>query len=133
MLLIIFDARKIALYSDEKIAELLDNSQIVRNRLKINSTITNAKAFLKIQQRYGSFDQFIWQFVNHQTKHNNWKTHDEIPSSTVESVAMSKSLQQLGFKFIGKTICYAFMQATGMVNDHTVNCQRYQHLKSQFS
>jgi DNA-3-methyladenine glycosylase I len=126
-----FCAEKIVLYKANKITELLANPNIIRNRLKINSAISNAKAFLQIQQQFGSFDHYIWQFIGHQTRHNHWKSQGELPANTAESDAMSKSLKQFGFKFVGSTICYAFMQATGMVNDHTTDCDRYQQLIQQ--
>jgi DNA-3-methyladenine glycosylase I len=120
-----FDVRLIAEYGEKKVAELLLNPGIVRNRLKILATIQNAKAFLAIQQEFGSFDRYIWQFVGGTQKKNAWKTLKEIPAKTLESDAMSKDLVKRGFKFVGPTICYAFMQATGMVNDHTTDCFRY--------
>ncbi len=120
-----FDAKKIARYSDKKIAALLLNPEIVRNRLKILSSVTNAKAFLDIQKEFGSFDKYIWQFVVGKTILNKWKSISDIPANTPESDAMSKDLKKRGFKFVGTTICYAFMQATGMVNDHVVDCFRY--------
>ncbi len=120
-----FDPEKIARYGEDKIAELLQNKGIIRNRLKIRATVTNAQAFLKIRKEYGSFDAFIWQFTGGRPKVNHWKTSDEVPVSTPESDAMSKALKARGFKFVGTTICYAFMQAAGMVNDHLVRCFRY--------
>ena len=120
-----FDATKIAQYDERKVEELLLNDGIIRNRLKIVATIQNAKAFLAIQQEFGSFDAYIWQFVGGKPKKNAWKALKEVPSQTVESDAMSKDLIKRGFKFVGSTICYAFMQTTGMVNDHTVDCFRY--------
>ncbi len=120
-----FDAKKIAKYTQEKIDELLQNSGIVRNKLKINATITNAKLFLEIQKEYGSFSKYIWGFVNHKPIQNCFKTTSEVPAKTKISDIMSKELKKKGFKFIGSTICYAFMQATGMVNDHTTDCFRY--------
>lgn len=127
-----FDANKIAYYSDAKLTNLLNNSEIVRNRLKIKSAITNARAFIKVQQNFGSFDQYIWQFVDYKPQHNKWKTHEQIPARTDQSIAMSKSLKQQGFSFVGEIICYAFMQATGMINDHTTDCYRYQQIKNQY-
>ncbi|NOQ36242.1 MAG: DNA-3-methyladenine glycosylase I [Methylococcaceae bacterium] len=124
-----FNIEKIAAYNDEKIAELLLNPQIIRNRLKVNATIVNAQAFLKIQQQYGSFDAYIWSFVDGKTIHNHYQSLAEVPASTDISKAMSKDLKKKGFKFVGETICYAYMQAMGMVNDHTVGCFRYQPLK----
>ncbi len=120
-----FDAQKIALYDENKVQELLQNTGIIRNKLKIRATITNARLFLDIQKEYGSFDTYIWQFVGGKTLVNKWKSMDEIPVSTKESDAMSKDLKKYGFKFVGTTICYAFMQAAGMVNDHTTACFRY--------
>ncbi len=126
-----FDARKISKYSENTVSRLLTNSEIIRNRLKINATITNARAFLQVQKEYGSFDRYIWQFVNGKPVQNSWRKMTDIPSSTPESDAMSKDLQKRGFKFIGPTICYAFMQAVGMVNDHVVDCFRYKELKNK--
>ena len=120
-----FDVKKIAAYSDEDIARLLANPEIVRNRLKVNAAITNARAFLQVQKEYGSFDKYIWQFVGGKPVRNSWKKMSDIPASTPESDAMSKDLRERGFKFVGTTICYAFMQAVGMVNDHVVECFRY--------
>lgn len=126
-----FDARKISRYSESKVSRLLTNSEIIRNRLKINATITNAKAFLKVQKEFESFDNYIWQFVNGRPVQNRWKRITDIPSSTPESDAVSKDLIKRGFKFVGTTICYAFMQAVGMVNDHVVDCFRYKELKNE--
>ena len=123
-----FDASKIAEYDRRKLQELLSNKGIVRNRLKIEATIQNAKAFLALQREFGSFDAYIWQFVGGKPKKNAWKTGGEIPSRTAESNAMSRDLTKRGFKFVGPTICYAFMQAIGMVNDHTVDCFRYHEI-----
>ncbi|HWD93621.1 MAG TPA: DNA-3-methyladenine glycosylase I [Verrucomicrobiae bacterium] len=116
-----FDARKIARYDARKIQELLADPGIVRNRLKINATVQNAKAFLAVQKEFGSFDKYIWQFVSGKTIQNSWKP-GQIPTKTKESDAMSKDLLKRGFKFVGSTICYAFMQAVGLVNDHMVDC-----------
>jgi len=124
-----FDARMIAEYDEQKIEELLSNKGIVRNKLKIKSTIQNAKSFLAIQKEFGSFDAYIWQFVGGKPKKNAWKTLKEIPSTTVESETMSKDLIKREFKFVGSTICYAFMQAAGMVNDHVIDCFRYNEIK----
>lgn len=121
-----FDARAIVQFDDQKIAQLLINPGIIRNRLKIAATIQNARAFLTIQQEQGSFSTFLWQFVQGQPKRNAWTTLNEVPARTPESDAMSKILASRGFKFVGSTICYAFMQAAGMVNDHLVDCFRYQ-------
>lgn len=120
-----FDASKISRYDEKKIAELLANTGIVRNRLKIQAAVQNARAFLKIRETFGSFDTYIWQFVEGNPIQNRWKHIKEIPAKTAESEAMSKDLKKRGFKFVGSTICYAFMQAVGMVNDHTVDCFRY--------
>lgn len=121
-----FDPARIASYDEARVQELLANAGIVRNQLKIRSAITNAKAFLDIQQEAGSFDRFIWQFVGGEPTVNAWKSMKNVPASTPQSDAMSKELKRRGFKFVGTTICYAFMQATGMVNDHTTDCFRYQ-------
>ena len=123
-----FDPVKVARFSDSKVEKLLQNPGIVRNRLKVNSTVANAKAFLKIQKEYGSFDQYIWQFVDGQPLINRWRTLAEVPAQTEQSQQMSKDLKKRGFNFVGPTICYAFMQATGMVNDHTTDCFRYRQL-----
>ena len=120
-----FNGEKIAKYDQGKIEQLLQNEGIVRNKLKIAATIRNAGAFLKVQKEFGSFDRYIWQFTNGKPKINGWKSISEIPAKTKESDAMSKDLLKRGFKFVGSTICYAFMQAVGMVNDHTVDCFRY--------
>ena len=120
-----FDARKIATYGQKKVAELLANPGIVRNKLKVAATIQNAKSFLEVQREFGSFDAYIWRFVDGLPMKNAWRALKEIPAETAESKAMSKDLLKRGFKFVGPTICYAFMQATGMVNDHTVDCFRY--------
>jgi DNA-3-methyladenine glycosylase I len=117
-----FNATKIVKYDAEKVAELMQNAGIIRNRLKIEGTITNARLFLEIQAEYGSFSEYIWSFVGGQTIVNHWVSLREVPASTDISDAMSKTLKKRGFKFIGTTICYAFMQATGMVNDHVVDC-----------
>ncbi|MFC1524126.1 DNA-3-methyladenine glycosylase I [Thermodesulfobacteriota bacterium] len=126
-----FSARKMAGYTEYKIAELLADPSIVRNRLKVNAAVTNAVAFLNIQEEFGSFAEYIWSFVNGDPINNSWKTMADIPASTPESDAMSKDLKKRGFKFVGTTICYAFMQAVGMVNDHTVDCFRYLEIRSQ--
>ena len=125
-----FNAEIIARYDEDKILQLLNNPGIVRNKLKINAAISNAKAFLKIQQQYGSFDRYIWQFVNGKSIQNQWVQSSQIPVSSDVSEHMSKSLKQQGFKFVGATICYAYMQAVGMVNDHTVDCFRYQQIEA---
>ena len=123
-----FDVREIAKYDENKIQELLNDKGIIRNKLKIRSSVTNAQLFLKVQQEFGSFDKYIWQFVNHKTIVNKWIRMEDVPISTPESDAMSKDLKKRGFKFVGTTICYAFMQAAGMVNDHIVGCFRYKEL-----
>ncbi len=126
-----FDVNLIANYDEEKINCLLSNSEIVRNKLKVNAAVVNAKTFLKIQQEYGCFDQYIWQFVEGKTIQNEWNHMNEIPTSTVQSQQMSKRLKKDGFKFVGETICYAFMQAVGMVNDHTTDCFRYEQIEER--
>ncbi len=120
-----FDAQVIAKYDQRKIEQLLANPGIIRNRLKVNAAIQNAKAFLAIQNEFGSFDAYVWRFVGGKPKVNSWRSLREIPAKTAESDALSKDLSQRSFKFVGSTICYAFMQAVGMVNDHTVDCFRY--------
>ena len=124
-----FDAMRIAAYDANKIKSLLQNAGIVRNRLKVEATVVNAQKFLEVQNEFGSFTEFIWQFVANQTKQNTWCSHAEVPASTPEANAMSKELKRRGFKFVGPTICYAYMQATGMVNDHTTDCFRHQELQ----
>lgn len=126
-----FDASKMAYYDEDKFQELLINPAIVRNRQKIQAAIQNARVFLQLQERYGSFDAFIWQFVNNEPVQNAWKTLLEIPAKTEVSDAMSKELKRLGFAFVGSTICYAFMQAVGMVNDHTVDCFRWAEVRTR--
>ena len=120
-----FDARKVARYDARKVRKLLADAGIVRNRLKIAAAIQNAKAFLAVQKEFGSFDAYIWRFVGGRPIRNAWKRLERIPARTPESDAMSKDLLGRGFKFVGPTICYAFMQAVGMVNDHLVDCFRY--------
>ncbi|MFA9408313.1 MAG: DNA-3-methyladenine glycosylase I [Candidatus Dadabacteria bacterium] len=124
-----FDAVKVSRYNDKKVEKLLTNPGIIRNRLKVNSAVKNAQAFLKIQKEFGSFDDYIWQFVNHKTIQNKWKKMSELPAKTAESDAMSKDLKKRGFSFVGSTICYAYMQAAGMINDHITNCFRYKEVK----
>jgi len=128
-----FNVELVASYDDKKINALLANPGIVRNKLKINSAVTNAQAFLTVQREFGSFDSYIWQFVDGRPLHNAWESVTDIPVSTQISNLMSKDLKKRGFKFVGNTICYAFMQATGMVNDHTVDCYRYTEIKHQYS
>ena len=123
-----FDAEKIARYTDAKIAKLMANEGIIRNKLKIQSTILNAKAFLKVREEFGTFDAYLWRFVNGKPIINHRKSSKEVPATTKESDAMSKDLLKRGFKFVGSTICYANMQAVGMVNDHHVTCFRHKEL-----
>ena len=120
-----FDPRKVAKYDARKTKKLLSNPGIVRNRLKIKAAVQNAKAFLAVQNEFGSFDKYIWGFVGGRTIHNHRKSMKEVPATTSESDAMSKDLRKRGFNFVGSTICYAFMQAVGMVNDHTIDCFRH--------
>jgi DNA-3-methyladenine glycosylase I len=123
-----FDPQKVAKYQSGKVKQLLADSGIIRNRLKIASSISSANAFLLIQKEFGSFDKYIWQFTSGKVKTNNWKTAEDIPANTEESTAMSNDLKRRGFSFVGPTICYAFMQAIGMVNDHLVSCYRYKEV-----
>jgi DNA-3-methyladenine glycosylase I len=127
-----FDARLVAKYNQRKIDQLLSNEGIIRNRLKINAAIENARAFLSVQNEFESFDAYIWQFVEGRQIRNRWKA-GEVPANTSQSDAMSKDLKRRGFKFVGTTICYAFMQATGMVNDHTLDCFRYKEINQMNS
>ena len=120
-----FDVEKIARYNKRKIESLLKNPGIIRNRLKVESTVSNARAFIDIQNEYGSFDTYIWRFTDGKPIVNRWQSLKDIPASTELSDTLSKELKKRGFRFVGSTICYAFMQATGMVNDHTVDCFRY--------
>ena len=120
-----FDPSKVAAYDSRKLSQLLSNPGIVRNRLKIEAAVQNARAFLSVQGESGSFDSYIWQFTGGETIKNAWQTEAEIPAFSKESQAMSKDLQRRGFRFVGPTICYAFMQAAGMVNDHVIGCFRY--------
>jgi len=124
-----FDFNKIAKYGGKKISKLMKNEGIVRNKLKINATVINAKAFLEVRKEFGTFDKYIWRFVNNNPKINKFKSLKELPSKTKESDLMDEDLKKRGFKFIGSTICYAFMQAVGMTNDHVVNCYRWKALK----
>jgi DNA-3-methyladenine glycosylase I len=126
-----FDPNLVARYGEAKIAALLADPGIVRNRLKISSAISNARCFLAVQQEFGSFDTYVWRFVNGSPKQNRWKTLAELPARTPESDAMSKDMRKRGFRFVGSTICYAHMQATGMVNDHLTTCFRYKDLKQR--
>ncbi len=120
-----FDPRLVAGFDQQMIEALLANPAIVRNRLKVEASVKNARAFLQLQQRHGSFDHFIWQFVDGQPRQNRWRSMAEVPASVATSERMSKALKQAGFSFVGPTICYAFMQASGMVNDHIVDCFRH--------
>ena len=124
-----FDIKKIAKYDSKKVKELLSNAGIVRNKLKINSAIQNANAFLEIRKEFKSFDKYIWRFVDDKQIKNKFKTIKELPAKTKESDEMSKDLKKRGFNFVGSTICYAFMQAIGMTNDHIVECHKWKHLK----
>lgn len=120
-----FDPEKIACYSNKKIEKLLKNPGIIRNRLKVESSVINAKAYLKVFEEWDSFSDYIWHFVEGKPVYNNWKSIAKVPATTSISDCMSKDLKKRGFKFVGSTICYAFMQAVGLVNDHTVDCFRY--------
>ncbi len=124
-----FDPARVAQYGQEKVAKLLADPGIVRNRLKVAAAIQNARCFLEVKKEFGSFDTYIWGFVGGKIRQNSWMSLQEIPNHTPESDAMSKDLLKRGFKFVGSTICYAFMQAVGLVNDHTVDCFRYNELK----
>lgn len=124
-----FDPRKVARFDRRKIERLLEDPGIVRNRLKVESAVKNARAFLKVQKEFGSFDEYIWQFVGGKTIKNHWKTEKQIPAETPESEAMSRDLKKRGFTFVGPTICYAYMQAAGMVNDHLVSCFRHREVR----
>jgi len=126
-----FDPAKVARYDKKKVRELLHDPGIIRNKLKIAATIENAQAFLKIQDEFASFDAYVWRFVDGRPRQNAWKTHKRVPAKTPQSDAMSKDLQKRGFRFVGSTICYAFMQATGMVNDHLVSCFRYLEISAR--
>ena len=120
-----FDAAKIARYDSRRKKGLLADPGIIRNRLKVDATVANAKSFLTVRSEFGSFSAYLWRFVNHQPLVNHWKTLKEVPAETAESNAMSRDLKKRGFRFVGPTICYAFMQAVGMVNDHLVDCFRH--------
>ena len=125
-----FDYKKIARYSEAKLEALLQNPGIIRNKLKVKATVSNAQAFIKIQEEFGSFSKYIWSFVNHKPIQNSVKIYKEAPATTAISDALSKDLKKRGFKFTGSTVVYAHMQATGMVNDHEVDCFRYAEVKS---
>jgi DNA-3-methyladenine glycosylase I len=126
-----FDPAKVARYDKKKVRELLKDAGIIRNRLKIDATITNARAFLEVQKEFGTFDAYVWRFVGGKPKQNAWKSLKRVPAKTAESDALSKDLQKRGFRFVGSTICYALMQGTGMVNDHLVSCFRYSEITGQ--
>jgi DNA-3-methyladenine glycosylase I len=125
-----FEPTKVASYDGAKVKLLLANPDIVRNRLKIQAAIQNARSFVEVQEQFGSFDTYIWQFVDGKPIQNNWKSLQEIPATTQESDTMSKELKKRGFTFVGSTICYAFMQAVGMVNDHIVDCFRWREVQT---
>ncbi len=124
-----FDPQRVACFDARKVETLLADPGIVRNRAKIEAAIHNARRFLDVQERSGSFDEYIWQFVGGKPRQNGWRSPQLVPASTLESDAMSKQLKKLGFKFVGPTICYAFMQAVGMVNDHVVDCCRWKEIR----
>ena len=124
-----FDVQKVAQMTDEDMARLREDSSIIRNRLKIKATVNNAQAFIRVQEEYASFNTYIWSFTNGKTIHNHYTDLSEIPASTPLSDKMSKDLKARGFKFVGNTICYAFMQASGIVNDHTIDCYRHQEIQ----
>ena len=126
-----FDVKKIAKFDEAKVQQLLLDAGIIRNQLKIRATISNAQAFMAIQKEFGTFDAYVWQFVNGKTIHNKHQHHQAIPATSNESDALSKDLYKRGFKFVGSTICYAYMQAAGMVNDHLLTCFRYQEVKKK--
>lgn len=124
-----FDPKKIALYDETKVEELLKNEGIIRNRLKINAAVTNARIFLEVAEKYGSFDKFIWNYVDYTPIIGNWKSIKDIPATTPLSDKISKDMKKMGFKFVGSTIIYAYMQAIGMVNDHITDCFIYKEMK----
>ena len=124
-----FDPRRVAKYDARKVKSLLADAGIIRNRLKIDATVANARAFLAVQRESDSFDRYIWQFTGGKTKRNRWRTLKQLPARSPESDAMSKDLKARGFRFVGSTICYAFMQAAGMVNDHLVSCYRHREVE----
>ena len=125
-----FDIQKVVKYNEDKIQDLLQDEGIIRNQLKIRSVVNNAMRFIEIQNEFGSFDKYIWSFVNHQPIVNHWKNMNEVPATSPESDLLSKDLKRRGFKFVGSTIMYAYMQACGLVNDHTTDCFRYKLLSS---
>ncbi|MGH8662182.1 MAG: DNA-3-methyladenine glycosylase I [Burkholderiales bacterium] len=124
-----FDPAKVARFGAREVRALMGDSGIVRNRLKLEAAVSNAKAFLALQREFHSFDRYVWKFVGGRPRQNRWRAMNQVPASTPESDAMSKDLKQRGFRFVGSTICYAFMQATGMVNDHLVTCFRHRQLR----
>ncbi len=124
-----FDPKKVARFGEAEIEELLQNPRIIRNRLKVNAAVTNARHFLDLQKEYGSFDEYIWNFVGHKTIQNRWKSLKEVPPITPESDAISRDLKKRGFKFVGSTVIYAHMQACGLVNDHLIDCFRHREVK----
>lgn len=124
-----FDASKIARYTDQRLRKLLQNPGIIRNRLKVKSAVINARCFLAVREEFGSFERYIWRFVGGKPRINCWRSLKQLPARTKESDAMSEDMKQRGFTFVGSTICYAFMQATGMVNDHTIHCFRYREVQ----
>jgi len=124
-----FDPRKVSNFSEARVRQLLKNPGIIRNRLKIQATVQNAHAFLRVADEFKSFDRYIWQFVGHRPIQNHWKRQQDIPAQTPDSDAMTKDLKERGFTFVGSTICYAFMQAVGMVNDHLLDCFRYSQIR----
>lgn len=126
-----FDPGVVARFDEKKVEELLEDKGIIRNRSKVSCAVANARAFVEIQKEFGSFDEYIWKFVGSRPKKNSWKTDKDIPARTEESDAMSEDLISRGFKYVGSTICYAFMQAAGMVNDHVVDCFRYEEVDSE--
>ncbi len=125
-----FEVPVVAAMNESELAHLLEHSGIVRNRLKVHSTVNNAQCFIRVQEEFGSFCQYVWSFTDHSVIHNQWESSADVPATTPQSDTLSKDLKKRGFKFVGSTIMYAFMQAVGMVNDHTVQCFRYQELKS---
>jgi DNA-3-methyladenine glycosylase I len=126
-----FEVSAVASYKQQKVRQLLANPGIIRNRLKIEAAVQNARLFLDIQKEFGSFDAYVWEFVGGRQIQNKWRSSKEVPTSTVEADALSKDLRRRGFKFVGPTICYAFMQAVGMVNDHLVHCFRHEELREK--
>jgi DNA-3-methyladenine glycosylase I len=124
-----FDPAKVSAFKKEKIISLLKNAGIVRNRLKIASTVTNARAFIAVQREFGSFDAYVWRFVGGKPRVNRWRALGQVPARTAQSDALSRDLLERGFKFVGSTICYAFMQAVGMVNDHSVDCFKHRSVR----